>query len=311
MQKKHFSFFLRAIISLGLLCFLFTRIDLNLFFTTIKNFHLRFYLLAVILLLLQQYIFGIGWKLALESKGYRFRSLEIFRTIFTSAFFAIILPSTFAADIILTFNIGRALPEKHHAPSSLLYIRMINILFLLVISIIFLNSVPQLIIFRYLLIGGLLCILLSYLISLRWLRYLSWMEKHYITNFIYKTSSSFTEFAQKLSYTLKIIPVIFIASISRIFIDYLLALSLGIELPLSYFLAIVPIIIIVSIIPISIAGLGIRENVYVKLFEIIGLAGTYAFCISILVFSLTLLSALIGGIIYVISGNRLKHYPTG
>lgn len=310
MQKKYLLFILRIVFSLGIIGFIITKIDLNLFLSTIENFHLKFYLLAVILLLLQLYTFGIGWRLALESKGYKFRSIDIFRTIFVSNFFAIVLPSTFAADLILTFNIGRAIPDKHHAPSSLLYIRMLNILFIVIISIIFLKTVPQLAIFRYLLICSLLFILALYLISLRWLKYLSWMQKHYLTNFIYKILSSFTEFTKKTQSTLKIIPIILIASIARIFIDYLLALSLGIRLPLSYFLAMVPIIMVISIIPISIGGLGIREGAYVCLFGLIGLPKAYGFCISILVFSLGVLGALIGGTIYVIRGSKLKHRAT-
>lgn len=306
MQKKYIIF--RIIFSLSILGFLITRIDLDLFLTTLKKFSPGFYLLAVILLFLQQYTFGIGWRIALESKGYGFRSIQIFKAILTSSFLGIIFPSTFAGDIILTFNIGRAIPQRHHAPSALLYIRMLNMLFLLVISVIFLNTVPQLIIFRYILIWILFCILLSYLIIFCWLKYFSWMEKHYVTNFIYKTFSSFTEFSRKLITIVKIVPIILITTLARIFLDYLLALSLGIELPLNCFFAMVPIVIILSTIPISIAGLGIREGIYVYLFGLIGMPKTLGFSISILVFSLSICSALTGGIIYLIIGNRLKRY---
>lgn len=308
MQKKQVLFIIRIILSLGILAFILTRIDINLFISTIKNFAPHIYIIAVILLFLQQYLLAIGWKMALLSKGYTFHSTHIFKSILTSGFFGIVLPSTFAADLIMTFFIGRSIPEKHHAPSALMYIRMLNILFLVIISVIFMNAVPQLSIFRTLLLITLLCILIFYLISLLWLKYLAWMEKYYITRFIYKIFYSFTEFSKNMHYTSRIIPIMIIASFARIALDYLLARSIGIELPLTYYLAIVPIVMIVSIVPISIAGLGVRESIYVFLFSLIGLPKAIGFSISLLVFSLSIWSATAGGIIYLFTGHKLKQH---
>lgn len=81
-------------------------------------------------------------------------------------------------------------------------------------------------------------------------------------------------------------------------IAYFIGLSLGINLPFIYYLAILPIGTLVTMIPISINGLGTREAALISLFALFGISAPK-------VFSLSILSLLISGILPSIIGSFL------
>lgn len=79
---------------------------------------------------------------------------------------------------------------------------------------------------------------------------------------------------------------------------YILSKSIGLNVPILYFFVFVPIIAAASAVPVSIAGLGIREAGYVILFSKAGLSSAEALSLSLLVFTVRCLVSMIGGIEY-------------
>jgi len=65
-------------------------------------------------------------------------------------------------------------------------------------------------------------------------------------------------------------------------VSYVIALSLGIDVPFIYFLAIMPIGTLVAMIPVSINGLGTREAVLISLFGLFEISATKIVSMSIL-----------------------------
>ena len=91
---------------------------------------------------------------------------------------------------------------------------------------------------------------------------------------------------------------------------YLICLSLGQKINFLYFLIFIPIIGAITLIPISIGGLGVRENLTVYLFSYAGLSENVAAGMALLNFSFILLCGIIGGLIYVftVRHRRVQHY---
>ena len=83
--------------------------------------------------------------------------------------------------------------------------------------------------------------------------------------------------------------------------QYVLALGLGLHLPLSMFLLIVPISGVLASLPVTLNGLGLRETAYLFLFGMAGVGRDDAIALGLLYFSATML----GG-----SGwsDRFRHY---
>jgi uncharacterized protein (TIRG00374 family) len=103
----------------------------------------------------------------------------------------------------------------------------------------------------------------------------------------------------------KTLGVSLVFNISLITMNYLLGLSLGAQVSVWYYFLFVPITSIVTILPVSFAGLGVREGAYVFLFTQAGMPRETALSLSLLVYFISIFTpGLIGGIIYVLKGAR-------
>jgi hypothetical protein len=81
---------------------------------------------------------------------------------------------------------------------------------------------------------------------------------------------------------------------------FLIARALGSSLNFNYFILFIPVIGAVSMLPISIGGLGLRENLTVLLFAHAGMDQHMALSMSLLNFFFLALYSGIGGVIYVL-----------
>jgi len=89
-----------------------------------------------------------------------------------------------------------------------------------------------------------------------------------------------------------------VTQVCVIFCYYFVSLSLGLGMSLFDFFFIVPIIFVVTGIPISIGGLGVRENILVLLLGTFGISNEKALVFSFLVLIVYLFKAFTGGIVY-------------
>ncbi len=103
----------------------------------------------------------------------------------------------------------------------------------------------------------------------------------------------------------KTLGVSLVFNILLITMNYLIGLSLGAPVPLWYYFLFVPITSIVTLLPVSFAGLGVREGAYVFLFTQAGMHRETALSLSLLVYVISIFTpGLIGGVIYVLKGAK-------
>ncbi|HID61735.1 MAG TPA: flippase-like domain-containing protein, partial [Anaerolineae bacterium] len=94
-------------------------------------------------------------------------------------------------------------------------------------------------------------------------------------------------------------------NILLITMNYLIGPSLGARISIWYYFLFVPITSIVTMLPVSFAGLGVREGAYVFLFIQAGMARQTALSLSLLVYVVSIFApGLIGGVVYVLKGAR-------
>jgi uncharacterized protein (TIRG00374 family) len=103
----------------------------------------------------------------------------------------------------------------------------------------------------------------------------------------------------------KTLGVSLVFNILLITMNYLLGLALGDRVSIWYYFLFVPITSIVTILPVSFAGLGVREGAYVFLFTQAGMPRETALSLSLLVYIISIFApGLIGGVVYVLKGAR-------
>ena len=92
---------------------------------------------------------------------------------------------------------------------------------------------------------------------------------------------------------------------------YLLALSLGIDVPLQAMFIIVPVAIVVMMVPVSINAIGVREAIFVTMFGLYGVSNADALAFSWMSFILITVLGVIGGFVFMmrkkVTGETSKH----
>ena len=301
---------LRSACSAALLAYLVYKTDFTPLRETLLGFRPWFYLLAIIGVCVYQYLYGLILKILLSTKGNKVGAFEIFRLLIISIFFGTFLPGGAGPDIILAYNLSRSTPRKEDALSALIFTRMMTLFVMLLAASIFSMlpgvSVPYI---RNLTLMLLSIFLLFYftISSARGLRLSQKLFSRYRwATLFHQTHCAVSSYGKNKVILLTVFLMSILAVSSKVVIDYIIALSLGLDIRLIYFFIFVPLVSIVTIIPVSISGIGVREGAYVKLLSTIGLAPANSFSISILSFSLSLWFCIAGAIIYTIKGNTLK-----
>ncbi|MBE9527605.1 MAG: flippase-like domain-containing protein [Proteobacteria bacterium] len=91
---------------------------------------------------------------------------------------------------------------------------------------------------------------------------------------------------------------------SMIICYWLLSIGLGMKLSLIYFFLFIPLATVISMLPVSLAGLGIREGAFVYLFTRAGATAEEALTLSLMWFAIMVVVSIAGGIEYIRTGGR-------
>lgn len=90
-----------------------------------------------------------------------------------------------------------------------------------------------------------------------------------------------------------------VVQVSRIYVHYLVGLSLGVRIAAGYYFIFVPMLAALVSLPISFNGLGIREGASVVLFQLAGLTREQAFTVPFLTYLVSVVISLLGGLIFI------------
>ena len=92
----------------------------------------------------------------------------------------------------------------------------------------------------------------------------------------------------------------------RILVYWCAGLAVGLSAGLVYFVAFQPVAAVVAALPISIGGLGVRENVLVGLFHQVGASDNATIAMSLLGYSAGIVASLLGGIAFVVRKAEVR-----
>jgi uncharacterized membrane protein YbhN (UPF0104 family) len=88
----------------------------------------------------------------------------------------------------------------------------------------------------------------------------------------------------------------------------LICMALSIEVSFVQLMWVVPVVSLLQSLPISIAGIGVREGAYVYLLQLQGVPGESALALSLTVFGIQVLIALAGGLLQFYSLLSRRRY---
>jgi len=319
MKKKLFNL-LRIFISLALLSLLIYRNKGNFsaILDTLKNIDIQLLVIALILYSTGISFIVLRWGILLKAHGYHIFRPFLWQSAFIGWFFNMLLPTSIGGDFYRVYDLykNKKVPMNENISAVVMerIIGTISGITLLTISYFlgmfeYLDRNTAMGLFSAL---GVILVFFTVLFFPRFFRIDIVLRKFRIFSKIRPKLKEFHDILISLkefhdiliSYKNKIkylmVSFFFSLSLQVLFITsfFFLNLSLGLEMKYRMLLFAHPFSSLASAVPITIGGMGIRENALVYAIENFGIDRADATLFSFIVLSIILFNALVGGLIY-------------
>ena len=305
MKRTHLLNLLKLLVSLGLLIFIFSSLDLQAFFSIVRQANPVWLFAALITTLGGVIIRAFRWQILLKAIQVEVPLGELTAIYFIGFLFNNLLPSGLGGDAMRMFELSKHTERGSDAVTSVVVDRFLGLSSLQAIALAALlfnwHAIPAavayftVIIFvvgltlGYLLINRRLYLMLQRRVGL--FRRLTGVKK------IGNLFESFQRYPLPALGKAYLVALLF--NLSLIAMNFFLGLAIGAEASLAQYAVFVPITSLVLLIPISFAGLGVREETYRQLFGQIGVSNEVAVALSLLVYVFgNIVTGLIGGVVY-------------
>jgi len=269
----------------------------------------------LLLLSLSTHIFGtwitaFRWKTLLNTREVKLSTAALSAIVLIGSFFNNFLPTSIGGDIFRTYDASKkAKIPLGTSVSVILVERFSGVVSAAVYAVaaLFLGftAIGHQSVIIPIVIFFIITVILAFLIinpSLFRLNKISSKFK-FIRKLKEKLSTVYNTLVSFKKYKVVLIEVLifsFILQFTVILNWWLAARALGINLTLTAFIFIVPVVAVIAMMPISIGGIGLRENSLVFIMIAMGVTNEKAALCSLLILFMIILMGIAGGIIYVI-----------
>jgi len=312
MKSARFSTVLkicRIAVSAGLLLWLISTVDYNEVLVSIRKIHLWFLALAFLSHFLGYYLSALRWRSLMNAHGMQPTLGYLFQSYVISSFFNNLLPSTVGGDVSRTYDCWRLSQSKSNAIVIVVVDRLLGLLALLLIAAVasfYYPNVTNLGYVNSIVLGGSVTLGLALSALFSPLPVIGSIERRILSTLSSRASlitepflSAFKIFNNRGSLAGYCLVVSLLLQINVIVHYYFVGRSLGLSIPLHAYFVIIPLAIATMMIPLSINGIGIRENIFVLLLGGLGVTKEEALVFAWLAYLTVLLQGVIGGITYI------------
>jgi len=321
-NKKLILLLVRIIISVSLIVFLVkTQFkDIRSALEIIKSVNKPLLILSLSTHIFGIWITAVRWNTLLGTQKVKLGTTTLTLTVLIGFFFNNFLPTSIGGDVFRTYDAAKKANIPIETSASIIIVeRFSGIISASTYAIIALflgfTAIGNQSFIIPVIIFFIICIIIAFFIlnpsMLRLNKLINRIKflkkvKEKLAN-IYFTFLSFKKFKWVL---VRVLIYSFLLQFAVILNYFLAAKSLGINLNLTAFIFIVPVVTIIAMVPISIGGIGIRENTLVFIMTAIGVGSEQAALCALLIFLMLIFIGIIGGIIYSIRPHYIKHSTT-
>jgi hypothetical protein len=281
-------------VSVGVLVFLARRVEMTAMARALADVRRPFFVVALALYMAGQLLCARKWALLANALGFRRRYADYARFYYVGMFVNLLGPSTIGGDVVRALALGDD-GRRGLAVTSVLADRVSGLFVLVLIGVTALGLVPTygLPLALSWIAGAFALALFFGWWSLPWLARLL-PRAHRIRQVVERDLAPLWSDRGLLG-RVGLLAAVF--HLGEAGIEYCLARALGLDVPYAYCVLLHPAVSILAAVPVSIAGLGIREGGYVFFLERIGVPAPAALAFGLLWFAVVVLGALPGGIL--------------
>jgi len=321
-NKKLILLLVRIIISVSLIVFLVkTQFkDIRSALEIIKSVNKPLLILSLSTHIFGIWITAVRWNTLLGTQKVNLGTTTLTLTVLIGFFFNNFLPTSIGGDVFRTYDAAKKANIPIETSASIIIVeRFSGVISASTYAIIALflgfTAIGNRSFIIPVIIFFIICIIIAFLILnpsiLRLNKLINKIKflkkvKEKLAN-IYFTFLSFKKFKWVL---VRVLIYSFLLQFAVILNYFLAAKSLGINLNLTAFIFIVPVVTIIAMVPISIGGIGIRENTLVFIITAMGVGSEQAAICALLIFLMLIFIGIIGGITYSVRPNYIKHSTT-
>lgn len=293
------------------MAFIISTVDLRALGEILRRIQPGYLSVALLLVMTGVVLRAWRWQILLRDQQVMASLRELTSLWLISFLFNNILPSGIGGDTVKMYELSRSSERGADAVSSVLVDRFLGIMGLLGLALVTLlfswNLIPTEVvllnvgIFSGGLLGGFLVIEQSAWRALQ--ARVPLLQRFGNIKMVKSLIDSLGRY--RLGSLLRSFGVSILFNLSWVSAIIFIGLALGIRINLAYYFVFVPLTSLVLILPISVAGLGAREQAYITLFGQVGVPQEAALAMSLLVYALgNLVTGLIGGVLYLKRGAQ-------
>lgn len=301
----------KVIFSVGLIIFLLQRVNIDELKGGLAEANLRYIFLSVIVCFVAWVVASYKWLILLKALGKEAHFFTLLGLNFIGLFYSLFLPGQISGEVIKGIKLSKSVQDSTSVLVSIMVDRLTGLFVLILFAlggIVILVGDYRLLPF---LIGSL--VILSFfgliflnkdLSSLAGKTGRKILGKGRVGNFITPFWNSFKDYQEKkLRLLLAILLGVLFHALVVVF-NYLVCISLNIDLSFLALIWIVTMVYLVQLLPISISGIGVREGAYIFLFGQYGISASRAFSFSIIIFAVIIFLGILGGMIELLSSFK-------
>ncbi len=298
-----------------LLAFLFWRADRTVLLRTIQSLPLSLFLGCAGLYFLGYVISVVRWQRLLLAEDIRLPIWRVGLVYFEGAFFNLFLPTLIGGDIVRGYSIYKITRGHQASIASILVDRLSGFVALVSIAVVALALAYRRI-HDPLVAGMILAIAVAFFVLVAFLLHNSPQERMAgvlrmvgLTRFQVKLQGLMDALHRYRGHRWAVGQALVLSLVLQALIIvtyYLVGAGLRLGVPLAYFFLYVPLITVLSMLPVSVAGLGVREGGVVYFFGKAGVDPATALSMSLIWFSLTLVVSSLGGLAFLLNEHTAK-----
>jgi uncharacterized protein (TIRG00374 family) len=305
----------KLVVSALLLTILFWRVDRPTVLRTVQALPLKVFLGCAALYILGYLISTLRWQRLLLAEGIRLPLWRLTLVYFEAAFFNLFLPTLIGGDIVRGYTIYRITQGHDASIPSILVDRLSGFAALVGIALIALGlasrqvrdpQVAVMILAVAVAFSAVIAVLLHDRMKERASGLLRIVR---LTRFQAKLQGMVGALQRYRGHRRALGQAIALSVLLQALIIvtyYLIGAGLNLGVPIAYFFLYVPLITFVAMLPVSVAGLGVREGGAVYFFAKVGVDTATALTMSLVWFSLTLVVSGLGGLAFLLDTHAAK-----
>lgn len=309
MVKRWLPWVLKGGLSAGLIWFVFSKVDMASAWAQAKTLDPSMLVLTLALGLCQVAIGAFRWWIVLRALKAAFTAAQAFIVYYIGIFFSIVLPGAVGGDAVRMWKARRSGLSLAASVNSVMLERVATVLGLVLLVaatqpllLARAPNIPGSWVFPVLSVLGVLGILFLSVLD----RLPQRLHHMRLVRGLYHLAGDTRRLFFSVKWGGSTLVVAIIGHVNLSLQVYCLGKGLGLDIDVIDCLVLVPPVILIMTLPISIAGWGLRETAMVAAFGYIGVEAHSALVLSILFGLGNMVTALPGGLVWLLSGDHLK-----